>query len=260
VTLAADRSLARRPRLAPAWAPVAAVVAVEIPYPLLHGSARDAFTVLAVATAAVAVGWHAVTVHARRGAALVASAAVLGLGAEVVGVHTGVPFGDYRYLGGIGPSLLGVPVVVALAWATMAYPAWLVAGRVAGGVGARIVVGAVALAAWDVFLDPQMVWAGHWRWADPSPHLPGVTDVPLTNFAGWLAVSLALMAVAAGLLGRRRTTASDDPMLALWLWAWVGSTLANLAFLDRPAVALWGALAMATVGVALLLRLRPRTS
>ena len=47
------------------------------------------------------------------------------------------------------------------------------------------------LAAWDVFLDPQMVDDGHWRWADPTPGLPGVDGVPLTNFAGWLLVGAA---------------------------------------------------------------------
>ncbi len=52
------------------------------------------------------------------------------------------------------------------------------------------VTAGAALAAWDVFLDPQMVDAGHWTWADPSPGLPGVAHVPLTNFAGWLLVAV----------------------------------------------------------------------
>jgi len=29
------------------------------------------------------------------------------------------------------------------------------------------------LAAWDLFLDPQMVSAGHWTWLDTSPVLTG---------------------------------------------------------------------------------------
>ena len=49
-------------------------------------------------------------------------------------------------------------------------------------------VGGVALAAWDLFLDPQMVDAGHWTWAHPDPGLPLVPGVPLTNYAGWLVV------------------------------------------------------------------------
>ena len=60
---------------------------------------------------------------------------------------------------------------------------------------AFVVGGAAALASWDLFLDPQMVDAGHWRWSDPSPALPGVPTVPLTNYAGWALVALVLMAL-----------------------------------------------------------------
>ena len=44
----------------------------------------------------------------------------------------------------------------------------------------------------------------------------------------------------------------DRPALTLWIWTWLSSTLANLAFFHRPAVAAWGLVAMALVGVPLL--------
>ncbi len=34
---------------------------------------------------------------------------------------------------------------------------------------------------------------------------------------------------------------------AVLTWTWLGSTLGNLAFFDRPWVALWGGLAMGSV-------------
>ena len=106
-----------------------------------------------------------------------------GLAAEAVGVRTGLPFGDYRYEGTLGPEVLDVPVVVPLAWTMMAYPVLLAARRLTR----RFVpvVGGLGLTAWDVFLDPQMVGDGHWTWADPTPALPGVDGIPLTNYAGW---------------------------------------------------------------------------
>ena len=42
------------------------------------------------------------------------------------------------------------------------------------------------------------------------------------------------------------------PMLAIWIWTWLSSALANVAFFHRPAVAAWGFGAMAVVGVPLL--------
>ena len=54
------------------------------------------------------------------------------------------------------------------------YPCLLAGRRLAPGLrGAAL--GAIGLAGWDLFLDPQMVAAGHWRWTQPSP---GSTRLP----------------------------------------------------------------------------------
>ena len=232
------------------------VVALEIPYPLVHGHARDVLTVVTVAVFAAATLTHA----AGAGSLPLVGALLLvfgvgGLTAEVVGVHTGVPFGDYRYTGGLGVKVAGVPLVIGLAWMMMAWPAMCVAARLASGIPARVTVAVAALASWDVFLDPQMVDAHHWRWLHPDPHLPGIADVPLSNFGGWLLVSVVLIGLAHAVTAK--THARDDgPMLALWMWTWLSSTVANIAFFRRPSVAGWGFALMAVVGVPLLTSLR----
>jgi len=231
------------------WWLVAAVVVLEIPYPLLHGSARNALTVATVVVfAATSLGQAGVS-SGRRRVAWLLGVGVLGFAAEVLGVHTGVPFGHYHYTGGLGPTVAGVPIAVGLAWMMMAQPAACVAERISAG-RIRVVVAAFALASWDLFLDPQMVDARHWDWQRPHPHLPGIGDVPLSNFGGWLLVSLVVMlllSVARTLPGR-----DDRPALTLWVWTWLSSTLANLAFFHRPAVAVWGFVAMGLVGLPLL--------
>ena len=235
-----------------AWALAATVVAAQIPYPLVHGEARNALTVVTVIVFAL-TSVVAASVSGRRwhGIALLLVVGAGGFVAEVVGVHTGYPFGRYRYLDGLGTTAAGVPVVVPLAWVMMAQPAVAVARRVASATATRIAVGAVALASWDVFLDPQMVDAHHWRWLHPALHLPGVEDIPLSNFGGWLLVSLVLVMVVQTWA---RSASHDRPATALWLWTWLSSTLANLAFFNRPAVAAWGFAAMGIVGVPLLLK------
>ena len=131
---------------------------------------------------------HALVHRGRRWAlGLVVVTAGGGLAAEAVGVRTGVPFGDYSYAGTLGPQVLDVPVVVPLAWTMMAYPVLLAARRLTRRCGGPLSSAASGWPAWDVFLDPQMVADGHWPWADPTPSLPGVHGVPLTNYAGWLA-------------------------------------------------------------------------
>jgi putative membrane protein len=48
----------------------------------------------------------------------------------------------------------------------------------------------VALTAWDLFLDPQMVGEGYWRWVRAGRY----RGIPVTNYLGWLATSTAVMA------------------------------------------------------------------
>jgi putative membrane protein len=238
------------------WALAAVAVAAEIPYPLVTGPPRGVLTAAAVLAFAAAALLHAAATRPARYVVVLAGVGVAAFAAELLGVRTGVPFGTYRYTGGLGPTLGRVPLLVAAAWLMMAHAAVAVAGQLTRRRVTRTAVAAVALAAWDVFLDPQMVAAGHWRWRDPAPHLPGVGGVPLTNYGGWLLVALLL--TAALVLADRVpvATAADAPMLVLWTWTWLSSTLANAAFFDRPAVAAWGFAAMGVVGVPLLARLR----
>lgn len=276
----------------PALVPAAATVAAQIAYPLLEGDA------LHVATSAVVVLFCATSLtHAAQvwGAAaavrLLAVAAGVGLAAEALGVHTGIPFGEYRYTGTLTPQLLGVPVIVPLAWAMMAYPS-LVLGRVLAPALAPVVArgrqgatraaavalsGGWTLAAWDLFLDPQMVSAGYWRFTVAESGLPGMAPlpaaaladasavpvgIPWTNHLGWLVVGTLMVAALDAVLPRH--PADDAATLlvpaALLVWTWAGSALALAAFLELPAAAAWGAVGMGLTVVPFLLRIGPRAS
>lgn len=247
---------ARRTLLGAVGVLVLASVAMQISYPLTDGDARRRLTIATVVTFAAASVSHARARYGGRGVWCCVAAAGIGLIAEIVGVHTGVPFGHYAYADSLGPAIAGVPVVVALAWAMMAWPAAVVARLLVASKAARVAVGTWALASWDLFLDPQMVAAGHWQWAAPDPHLPGVDTVPLTDLAGWLVVSAVISLVVQGILGRSAWRHGDGWMLALYLWTYASSVVAQLAFLDLRASALWGALGMGAVAVPLSVRLR----
>jgi len=235
----------------------AAVVLAQIAYPLTpEGTARDRLTVATVLLFAAASVLHAATSRGvRAAAALVVVAGGGGLLAEAVGVATGVPFGSYAYAGTLGPTLLGVPLVIPLAWVMMAWPAYLVGLRLVRGALARVAIAAAALASWDLFLDPQMVDAGHWRWSDPSPALPGVPTVPLTNYAGWALVALVLMALLHGIVRTGPSTVDMVPY-GLYLWTYASSVLALAAFFGLPAAALWGGIGMGAVALPLAWSLR----
>jgi putative membrane protein len=263
------------------WAGFAALVTAEIGYPLVDGAARARLTVVTVLLGYAVSVAHAAASRGRRAVvALVLVAGGGGLAVEALGVATGFPFGPYAYSAELGPRLLAVPLVIPLAWTWMAWPAWLVAGRLVTGrlvtgrlvtgrlvtgrlVTGRLVTGAfrvalagLGLAAWDLFLDPQMVAAGYWTWRDPRPALPGVPDIPLSNYLGWLVVAVALMAVLASVPDAGLLPAgADAPMYALYLWTYASGVLAHAVFLHLPASAAWGGLGMGCVAVPLAVAL-----
>ena len=232
----------------------AATVLLQIGYPLTSGDVREALTIATVVVFFLASTSHAL-VH--RGAAWAAAYVLvtggLGLVAEAVGTATGFPFGTYDYADSLGPKLLGVPVVIPLAWAMFAYPCLVVGQRLARTPLGAAAVGGFALASWDLFLDPQMVEAGHWRFADVTAALPGAPGIPLSNYLGWLLVGWLMLGLLQ-LLGRR--DADDRVPGTLFLWTWGSSVLANAVFFGRPLVALTGGIVMGLVAVPYALSLR----
>lgn len=232
----------------------AATVLLQIAYPLTSGQPRDTLTVVTVVAFFLASVTHAL-VHrgARWTALLVLISAGTGLLAESLGTTTGIPFGDYDYAGSLGWKVLSVPVVIPLAWTMMAYPCLLVGQRLASSRLGAAAAGGWALASWDLFLDPQMVEAGHWTWSDVQLALPGAPEIPVSNYLGWLLVAV-LMIGALQLLPRR--DADDRVPAALFLWTYGSSVLAFAVFFGRPAVALLGGLGMGLVAVPYALSLR----
>ncbi len=255
------------------WALLAALVLAQICYPLTAGATRAGLTV-----ATVGLGWLLSVGHAllsrgtRTALALVAVATGGGFAVEALGVATDFPFGGYDYSGELGPKLAGVPLIIPLAWTWMAWPAWLAAVRLTepapGPAGdrqapgwvdrlSRVALAAVGLAAWDLFLDPQMVAEGYWVWRDAIPALPGLPGIPASNYLGWLLVAVLLMTALRPLAGPAvdRADGRDTPMFALYLWTYAASVLAHAVFLRLPASAVWGAAGMAVATVPLAVTL-----
>jgi len=194
-------------------------------------------TAVVVLLAVGALAFAAAAYTPRRAAGAFTAAVAAGYAAEWIGTRTGVPFGDYRYTDVLWPRPGGVPLIVALAWGGMGLTAHAVARRVAPrGRLTPILAGALALTAWDLFLDPQMLRLGLWVWAEPGPY----RGVPLTNFAGWLLVSFLVMVLLDRIAGR---PAADRPV--------IGAKAAGTAGL----VALYTVMAlMETAGFAVVFR------
>lgn len=227
-----------------------ALVGTAIAYPLTGGDTRNAVSwAIVLLGATLSVAHAALSRGVRTGVGVLVLVGVVAVGFESIGLATGFPYGSYTYSDTLGPTLLGVPFLVPLAWLMMAWPSWLLAVRLARPVRAtrrrpaRIAWAAALFAAWDVVLDPQMVDAGYWTWAHPDPGLPGIDTVPLTNLAGWLLAGAVLMTLLDALVERTAAppaVGDAAPLLAM-AWMTLGGALAHAGWLGLPGSAAWGA-------------------
>jgi putative membrane protein len=227
----------------------------QIVWVLLPEDLRDTATIISVLLMTAAGATHA-TIHRGPGWALrlYGATAAIGLAVEALGTATGFPFGAYSYDERLGPMLLDVPLLIPLAWCWAAYPMLLMARRLATTRWLVVLIGAWTITAWDIFLDPQMVAEGHWAFLHPTPALPGSPGIPLTNYAGWFATGLLIFWVLDHL---PRTPADDRLPTVLLLWMYASNVMAAAVFFDRPAVAVWGALAMGATVIPFAVRALP---
>ena len=157
---------------------------------------------------------------------------------EAIGAATKLPFGSYRYTNSLQPQLLGVPLLIPMAWLMMLPPSWAVARRLSGSSsGIRFVVlSALAFTAWDLFLDPQMVKWNLWVW-ESNGHYFGI---PLVNFVGWFLASALITALV------RPNVIPERPLLLIYSLTWIMEAAGLIIFWNLYGPALSGFAAMGT--------------
>jgi uncharacterized membrane protein len=130
-------------------------------------------------------------------------AIALSLSSELLGTSTGFPFGDYRYLSGLGYKISGlVPFTIPLSWFYLGFSAYLIVRMglakkslpVWGQELGAIAFGSLILMSWDFVLDPAMsqTTMPFWVWDQAGAFF----GMPYQNFAGWFGTGAVFMTVA----------------------------------------------------------------
>jgi lycopene beta-cyclase len=169
---------------------------------------------------------------------------------EFIGSKTDFPFGAYDYTSLLQPQLFGVPLIIPLAWFMMLGPSWAVAYLILGknlSTPVRralfVLISALAITAWDLYLDPQMVGWGFWVWDNPS----GYFGIPFVNFFGWILTGLIVTALV------RPDNIPTAPLVVVYGIVWALQSIGLAVFWGQPGPALFGFLSM---GLLLLFALR----
>ena len=223
-------------------------ILLQVMYPLVDGEFLRLLTINVVYWGAGAMLLHALLSYGFRYAFTYFSFTfAFALIIEHVGVLTAWPFGDYAYSNDLGYKVYEVPLVVPFAWIMMAHPVLIAARRIAGHW--IFLYGGVALAAWDLFLDPMMVASGRWSWKVTGAHVPFQPEIPLSNTFGWLLSGMFLIGVLHISTPRekRRAGASFATTDAFLLWTLFSGVVGNLFFFHRPGIAFFAGIIFTAV-------------
>ncbi|MFM8450228.1 MAG: carotenoid biosynthesis protein [Haliscomenobacter sp.] len=112
---------------------------------------------------------------------------ITGFLAEVIGVKTGLLFGNYTYGEVLGFKIWDTPLLIGINWILVTFSAasfiqWLLPRGTA--VSLRVVLAALAMVGLDLLIEPDAIQYQMWTWNE------GV--IPLRNYLGWFVVALPL--------------------------------------------------------------------
>lgn len=127
-----------------------------------------------------------------------------GIAVEILGVNTGVLFGEYMYGNVLGYKIKNVPLIIGVNWFVIIYCCGISIHSLLTAVVEKLaaedaapkktiralsvmVDGATLAVFFDWIMEPVAVKLGFWQWEG--------NDIPLFNYISWFAVSLLLLAL-----------------------------------------------------------------
>jgi putative membrane protein len=107
-----------------------------------------------------------------------------GITVEIIGTKTGLLFGSYSYGANLGPKIYGVPIVIGFNWGILVVGSASFLNRLKNvSLFSKVVLSALLMTLFDVFMEPVAIASDFWSWNGP---------IPLYNYICWFAVSLPL--------------------------------------------------------------------
>lgn len=107
--------------------------------------------------------------------------ALIGYFFEVLGVKTGLVFGEYHYGRSLGYALLGVPLVISLNWAFLISCGIAISKSVSGNVLVKALCSALLISLIDLLIEQTAAQLDFWYFENGS--------AGIHNFIGWFLIS-----------------------------------------------------------------------
>ena len=111
----------------------------------------------------------------------------LGFLVEVIGVSTGVLFGEYTYGATLGFKLFETPLMIGVNWILLSLASFGVSSFFLKKQLPLILLSSLLMVLMDVLIEPIAISLDFWTWA--------LGDIPLQNYIMWFFVSLIMNAL-----------------------------------------------------------------
>jgi len=111
--------------------------------------------------------------------------ALVALGVEIIGVNTGLIFGEYEYGNVLGAKLFNTPILIGANWLILLVS--VIGMLQKRGISQKwlvIILASSILTLLDVLIEPVAIHLGFWQWQQES--------VPMQNYFGWFITALLL--------------------------------------------------------------------
>jgi putative membrane protein len=111
----------------------------------------------------------------------------LGFLVEVIGVSTGVLFGEYTYGATLGFKLFETPLMIGVNWILLSLASFGISSFFLKKQLPIILLSSLLMVLMDVLIEPIAISLDFWTWA--------LGDIPLQNYVMWFFVSLIMNAI-----------------------------------------------------------------
>ena len=112
---------------------------------------------------------------------------LIGFFVEMIGVNTGLIFGEYSYGAVLGIRWLGTPLMIGVNWFLVSFTVNQMVSQRNLPFIIHALVAAIIITAIDVLIEPTAIATGMWTWETVA--------VPIQNYVGWFGLSLLISAI-----------------------------------------------------------------
>jgi len=107
----------------------------------------------------------------------------MGMVAEIIGVATGLPFGEYSYGNNLGPKLMNVPLLIGCNWAVLVFCGAAIANRLFSNLWIKSIFGGTLMVLLDIPIEILAPSFDFWTF---------IGHPPVENYWSWLVIGAAM--------------------------------------------------------------------